>query len=42
MSDPKHVPKESKDQFVKKIQFCGITYDFNDESKQTKEKVFLL
>jgi serine/threonine-protein phosphatase 2A regulatory subunit B' len=37
-NDPKQVPKEYKDQFIKKIQFCCITYDFNEESRQVKEK----
>lgn len=39
VSDPKQIPKEYKDQFMKKIQFCSITYDFNEETKNVKEKV---
>jgi serine/threonine-protein phosphatase 2A regulatory subunit B' len=38
VTDPKHVPKEYKDQFLKKIQFCSNQYDLNDENKHIKEK----
>lgn len=31
-------PKEFRDQFLKKIQFCSNQYDFNDENKHVKEK----
>lgn len=37
-TDPKHVPKEIRDQFQKKVEFCSIALDFNDDSKQVKEK----
>jgi|NOAtaT_7_FD_contig_81_1558714_length_1692_multi_3_in_0_out_0_1 serine/threonine-protein phosphatase 2A regulatory subunit B' len=36
VTDPKHVPKEYKDQFLKKIQFCSNQYDLNDENKHIK------
>lgn len=35
-SDPKH--KEYKDQFIKKLQFCCIQYDYADDKKSSKEK----
>lgn len=38
VTDPKHVPKEIRDQFLKKIQFCSQSLDFNDDSKHVKEK----
>ncbi len=38
VTDPKHVPKEYKDQFLKKIQFCSNQYDLNDENKHIKQK----
>ena len=41
VTDPKHVPKEFKDQFLKKLSFCATPLDFNDDSKQYKEKVFI-
>ena len=37
-TDPKHVPKEIRDQFQKKVEFCSLPLDFNDDSKQVKEK----
>lgn len=36
--DPKHNSKEFKDNFLKKIQFCSMLYDLNDDSKDVKEK----
>ncbi|CAD8146100.1 unnamed protein product [Paramecium pentaurelia] len=38
VTDPKHVPKEIRDQFLKKIHFCSQPYDFNDDTKNVKEK----
>jgi len=35
----KHNSKEFKDNFLKKIQFCSQSFDFNDDTKDTKEKV---
>lgn len=37
--DPKQNSKEFKDNFLKKVQFCSQIYDFNDDSKDIKEKV---
>lgn len=34
----KHNSKESKDNFLKKVQFCAQTFDLNDDTKDTKEK----
>lgn len=28
--DPKHLPREFKDQFLKKLQACSNSLDFND------------
>ena len=36
--DPKQNSKEFKDAFLKKLQFCSIQYEFNDEFKDVKEK----
>ena len=32
------MPKEIRDQFLKKIQFCSQTFDYNDDTKNVKEK----
>lgn len=37
-NDPKHLPREFKDQFLKKLQACSNPLDFNDDTKQIKEK----
>lgn len=42
VNDPKHVPKEFRDQFLKKLQLCSANLDFNDEHRQQKEKVSLI
>ncbi|KRX02936.1 Armadillo-type fold [Pseudocohnilembus persalinus] len=36
--ETKQMPKEFKDQFLKKIQFCQNQYDFSDENKHLREK----
>ena len=43
--DARHIPREFKylflslrDQFLKKLQTCSTPLDFNDETKQVKEK----
>lgn len=36
--DNKGMPKEFREQFLKKLQFCSNQYDFNDENKHQKEK----
>ena len=38
VTDPKHVPKEIREQFINKIYFCSQTFNFNDDTKQSKEK----
>lgn len=40
VTDPKHVPKDFRDQFLKKLQMCSAPLDFNDEHRQQKEKVY--
>ena len=35
----KNVPKEYREAFLKKIQISQMTFDFNDESVNSKEKI---
>jgi hypothetical protein len=35
------VPKDFRDQFLKKLQICSNPLDFNDEKRQQKEKVIV-
>jgi len=37
-TNPKQNTKEFKDTFLKKLQFCSNSYDFNDENRFVKEK----
>lgn len=37
-NEGRHIPREFKEQFLKKLQFCSTPLDFNDETKHTKEK----
>lgn len=41
VTDPRHVPKEFRDQFLKKLLFCSNPLDFQDENRQKNEKVNL-
>lgn len=37
-NETKGLPKEFRDQFLKKIQLCSTQYDFKDDTKNQKEK----
>ena len=36
------IDKNSKEQFIKKLQLCMKTYDYKDEQKDVKGKVRML
>lgn len=37
-NDPRHISREFKEQFLRKIQACTTPLDFSDDSKHVKEK----